>query len=178
MLHIVQKRDGVLWGSFRHTGSPVRSRAPIPAGLRIGRDYGESRAAPWNSSCWDFSPPASVCCSSCFSLNRERMIRRPSVTLSHRNHPLGLILSAASGRPSRIGRGNESLRAKPKDSVRGDPGPVSAVRRSMRVRHPAFGEGSVETVEREGDNRKITVCFPGYGRKKILVRPGKMEFLS
>jgi DNA helicase-2/ATP-dependent DNA helicase PcrA len=87
-------------------------------------------------------------------------------------------LRIAAGRPSRIGRGNASIRARPKDPVRGDPGPVPAVRRSMRVRHPAFGEGSVEAVEGEGDNRKITVCFPGYGRKKILVRLGKMEFLS
>ena len=80
----------------------------------------------------------------------------------------GAVRSAA-GRPSRAGKGSASLRAKPRE-------PVSP--RSMRVRHPAFGEGSVESVEGEGDDRKITACFPGYGRKKILVRLGKMEFLS
>ncbi|HSM00432.1 MAG TPA: 3'-5' exonuclease, partial [Candidatus Limnocylindria bacterium] len=84
----------------------------------------------------------------------------------------------AAGRPFRAGGGNESLRAKPQDPVPAGRGPGPAVRRSMRVRHPAFGEGNVEAVEGEGDNRKITACFPGYGRKTILVRLGKMEFLS
>jgi DNA helicase-2/ATP-dependent DNA helicase PcrA len=84
----------------------------------------------------------------------------------------------AAGRPSRAGRGNELLRAKPQGPAPAGRGPGPAVRRSMRVRHPAFGEGNVEAVEGEGDNRKITACFPGYGRKTILVRLGKMEFLS
>ncbi len=87
-------------------------------------------------------------------------------------------LRIAAARPLCAGRGNESPRARPQDPVRGGTGPVPAARRSMRVRHPVFGEGSVEAVEGEGDNRKITACFPGYGRKKILVRLGKMEFLS
>jgi DNA helicase-2/ATP-dependent DNA helicase PcrA len=52
-----------------------------------------------------------------------------------------------------------------------------AARRPLRVRHPVFGEGSIEASEGEGDNRKITAFFPGFGRKKILVRLVKMEWI-
>ncbi len=86
--------------------------------------------------------------------------------------------SGAGGRPSPARKEMESLRAKPRLPARGDGGPPRALAKPVRVRHPAFGEGYVEAVEGEGDDRKITACFPGYGRKKILVRLGKMEFLS
>ena len=48
--------------------------------------------------------------------------------------------------------------------------------RPGRVRHPMFGDGVVEAVEGTGDDRKITVRFPGFGSKKILVRAVRMEF--
>lgn len=48
----------------------------------------------------------------------------------------------------------------------------------MRVRHPVFGEGRVESVEGEGSGRKITAVFPGYGRKRILLRAVKMDIFS
>ena len=49
--------------------------------------------------------------------------------------------------------------------------------RPRLVRHPMFGDGVVEAVEGSGDDRKITARFPGYGRKKILVRAVRMEIL-
>lgn len=49
--------------------------------------------------------------------------------------------------------------------------------RPRRVRHPLFGDGIVEAVEGSGEGRKITARFPGYGRKKILVRAVRMEIL-
>jgi hypothetical protein len=48
--------------------------------------------------------------------------------------------------------------------------------RPRRVRHPVFGDGKVESVEGEGQDRKIIARFPVYGLKKILVRAVAMEF--
>ncbi|MBP2669348.1 MAG: pcrA [Deltaproteobacteria bacterium] len=50
--------------------------------------------------------------------------------------------------------------------------------RPRRVRHPVFGEGTVEAVDGEGADRKIIARFPVYGLKKILVRAVSMEFLE
>ena len=50
--------------------------------------------------------------------------------------------------------------------------------RPRKVRHPVFGEGKVESVQGEGDDRKIIARFPVYGLKKILVRAVAMEFLD
>jgi DNA helicase-2/ATP-dependent DNA helicase PcrA len=47
-----------------------------------------------------------------------------------------------------------------------------------KVRHPVFGEGKVESVQGEGEDRKIIARFPVYGLKKILVRAVVMEFLD
>ncbi len=47
-----------------------------------------------------------------------------------------------------------------------------------KVRHPVFGEGKVESVQGEGEDRKIIARFPVYGLKKILVRAVAMEFLE
>jgi len=49
--------------------------------------------------------------------------------------------------------------------------------RPRRVVHPLFGDGIVEAVEGTGEGEKITARFPGYGRKKILVRAVRMEIL-
>jgi DNA helicase-2/ATP-dependent DNA helicase PcrA len=37
-----------------------------------------------------------------------------------------------------------------------------------RVEHPLFGQGQVETSEGSGEKLKLTIRFPGHGRKKIL----------
>ncbi len=50
--------------------------------------------------------------------------------------------------------------------------------RPRKVRHPVFGEGKVESVQGEGEDRKIIARFPVYGLKKILVRAVAMEFLD
>ena len=47
-----------------------------------------------------------------------------------------------------------------------------------KVRHPVFGEGKIESVQGEGEDRKIIARFPVYGLKKILVRAVSMEFLD
>ena len=50
--------------------------------------------------------------------------------------------------------------------------------RPRKVRHPVFGEGKVEAIDGEGNDRKIIARFPVYGLKKILVRAVAMEFLE
>jgi len=50
--------------------------------------------------------------------------------------------------------------------------------RPRKVRHPVFGEGKVEAVEGEGNDRKVIARFPVYGLKKILVRAVAMEFFE
>ncbi|MGZ8447933.1 MAG: hypothetical protein ACXWWM_09175, partial [Candidatus Deferrimicrobiaceae bacterium] len=50
--------------------------------------------------------------------------------------------------------------------------------RPRKVRHPVFGEGKVEAIDGEGNDRKIIARFPVYGLKKILVRAVAMEFID
>jgi DNA helicase-2/ATP-dependent DNA helicase PcrA len=51
------------------------------------------------------------------------------------------------------------------------------VRPGVRVRHPSWGEGVVETVEGSGERLKLTIRFRGGVRKKILARYVKLERL-
>ena len=43
------------------------------------------------------------------------------------------------------------------------------------VRHPKFGLGTVLGCEGDGDDRKLTVSFPGYGTKKFMERYASLE---
>jgi ATP-dependent DNA helicase UvrD/PcrA len=44
-----------------------------------------------------------------------------------------------------------------------------------RVRHPTFGIGTILEIEEEGDDRKLTISFPGYGAKKLIERYAQLE---
>lgn len=44
-----------------------------------------------------------------------------------------------------------------------------------RVRHPKYGLGTVVDSEGEGQDIKLTISFPGYGRKKIIERFAALE---
>jgi DNA helicase-2/ATP-dependent DNA helicase PcrA len=76
------------------------------------------------------------------------------------------------GRGSFGGTGPVTVRREPRYEEE------SASARPRKVRHPVFGEGKVESVQGEGDDRKIIARFPVYGLKKILVRAVAMEFLE
>lgn len=41
-------------------------------------------------------------------------------------------------------------------------------RLGARVRHPKFGLGTIVASETSGDDTKLTISFPGYGRKKMI----------
>jgi DNA helicase-2/ATP-dependent DNA helicase PcrA len=47
--------------------------------------------------------------------------------------------------------------------------------RGARVRHPKYGLGTVLECEGEGEDTKLTVSFPGYGRKKLMERFASLE---
>ncbi len=43
------------------------------------------------------------------------------------------------------------------------------------VRHPKYGVGMIVRCEGEGDDSKLTVSFPGYGLKKLVLRYADLE---
>jgi ATP-dependent DNA helicase UvrD/PcrA len=48
-------------------------------------------------------------------------------------------------------------------------------RQGSKVRHPKYGIGVVLDSEGEGEDTKVTVSFPGYGRKKLVERYASLE---
>jgi hypothetical protein len=69
-------------------------------------------------------------------------------------------------RPAAELAGSHGEAAAGRDRVR--PGKKRWVGRS--VTHRIFGEGTVELQDGDGDEARLTVFFPGAGRKKILAR--------
>ncbi|MGH7866915.1 MAG: 3'-5' exonuclease, partial [Candidatus Dormibacteraceae bacterium] len=57
------------------------------------------------------------------------------------------------------------------------PRPTSSRRWKLgaQVRHPKYGLGTVVACEGDGDESKVTVSFPGYGRKKLVERYASLE---
>lgn len=60
----------------------------------------------------------------------------------------------------------------PAATLRGD---SKRWKRGSRVRHPKYGAGTVIDCEGEGEDAKLTVSFPGYGRKKLIERYASLE---
>ncbi|MGH9325223.1 MAG: 3'-5' exonuclease, partial [Terriglobia bacterium] len=50
-------------------------------------------------------------------------------------------------------------------------------KRGARVRHPKYGLGTVLECEDAGEDSKLTVSFPGHGRKKLIERYASLERL-
>jgi len=50
-----------------------------------------------------------------------------------------------------------------------------ALRIGKRVRHGAFGVGTIQLLEGSGEAQKVTVMFPSVGRKKLLLRSAGLE---
>ena len=44
-----------------------------------------------------------------------------------------------------------------------------------QVRHPKFGLGTVLGCEGEGEDSKLTVSFPGHGKKKFVEKFAALE---
>ncbi len=45
----------------------------------------------------------------------------------------------------------------------------------VRVRHPKYGLGTIVDSEGDGQDLKLTVSFPGYGRKKLIEKYASLE---
>ncbi len=45
----------------------------------------------------------------------------------------------------------------------------------QRVRHPTFGVGTILSVEDDGEDRRLTISFPGQGTRKLIERYAKLE---
>jgi len=54
----------------------------------------------------------------------------------------------------------------------------AALAAGMRVLHPSWGEGIIETLEGRGENLKLTIRFRGGVRKKVLAVYAKLELLG
>ncbi len=70
---------------------------------------------------------------------------------------------------------NGTVAVDPDEGVRvvydGDDG----LRIGARVRHESFGLGTVQLIEGNGENQKVTVMFRTVGRKKLLLRAAGLE---
>ncbi|MEM7480656.1 MAG: UvrD-helicase domain-containing protein [Acidobacteriota bacterium] len=51
------------------------------------------------------------------------------------------------------------------------------VRRGSRVRHPTLGDGTVITLEGEGEHSKLTIYFPKVGKRKLVAKYANLELL-
>lgn len=54
----------------------------------------------------------------------------------------------------------------------------STLKVGQRVRHSAFGVGTVKRLEGEEEHEKITISFPSYGQKKFLSRFVNLEKIT
>ncbi|HVB28692.1 MAG TPA: hypothetical protein VNG91_02655, partial [Terriglobia bacterium] len=58
---------------------------------------------------------------------------------------------------------------------RARPATAARWRQGSKVRHPRYGVGTVLDSEGQGEDTKLTVSFPGYGRKKLVERYASLE---
>jgi DNA helicase-2/ATP-dependent DNA helicase PcrA len=77
---------------------------------------------------------------------------------------------------TRPARGDDYADATP--SYENESQDPTTLRTGMRVRHPSWGEGIVETMEGRGENLKLTIRFRGGVRKKVLATYAKLEALG
>ena len=75
---------------------------------------------------------------------------------------------------SERGRGGNPSGSRP-EIPRSRPAVVARWRQGSKVRHPKYGVGTVLDSEGEGEDTKLTVSFPGYGRKKLVERYAALE---
>ncbi|MCL5006425.1 MAG: UvrD-helicase domain-containing protein [Acidobacteria bacterium] len=75
-------------------------------------------------------------------------------------------------------RGGRSERAAPRrESVPAGGRSSGGWQLGSKVRHSKYGIGTILDCEGEGENTKLTVSFPGYGKKKLLERYASLERL-
>ena len=75
---------------------------------------------------------------------------------------------------SQRGRGGKAPAPEPA-IPRSRPASPARWQQGSKVRHPKYGVGTVLASEGEGEDTKVTVSFPGYGRKKLVERYASLE---
>jgi ATP-dependent DNA helicase UvrD/PcrA len=93
--------------------------------------------------------------------------------------PPELVVTVAGS----LAAASDTRRYEPDGGFRAFPARREAARRApaaqaligTRVRHPTFGIGTILEIEEEGDDRKLTISFPGYGAKKLIERYAQLE---
>ncbi len=77
---------------------------------------------------------------------------------------------------SKQGRGGASSQPR-RNSAPSEGRSSSGWRRGARVRHSKYGVGTVLECEGQGEDTKLTVSFPGFGKKKLMERFASLEKL-
>ena len=49
--------------------------------------------------------------------------------------------------------------------------------KGMRVRHPTYGPGTINTVEGYGDSQKVSVLFKDQSLKKFVTKYARLEII-
>ncbi len=55
---------------------------------------------------------------------------------------------------------------------------VNEIQPGMQVSHDKFGLGKVLNIEGDGDNRRATVFFEGFGQKQLILRFAKLKIVK
>lgn len=59
-----------------------------------------------------------------------------------------------------------------------DSGAEGSFQKGNKVRHPAFGIGTITVIEGAGDDQKITILFAGQKQKKFIAKYARLEKMS
>ena len=71
----------------------------------------------------------------------------------------------------------ESVSVPDRRGSRNRSGDEDLLSRGDRVLHPTLGRGEVLTVEGSGDDRRITVYFERWGKRKLVAKYAKLELV-
>ncbi len=103
-------------------------------------------------------------------VERRAFVTEAAVRFAQRSRAAGASFSV------RPGRGDDFADASP--SYEDESQDRAALRAGMRVRHPSWGEGIVESMEGRGENLKLTIRFREGVRKKVLAIYARLEALG
>lgn len=93
--------------------------------------------------------------------------------------PVELLSHSGGSRSRRVEPKRKIISARPKKSKRNVQKSASgAIAPGTVVEHPFFGRGKVKRVKGWGENSVLTVAFPKYGQKKLLLKYADISIIS
>ncbi|MDX2154524.1 MAG: 3'-5' exonuclease [Bryobacteraceae bacterium] len=72
--------------------------------------------------------------------------------------------------PPRAPSGGQGFSLPPGATAQGAKKKPGGLRTGATVRHPKYGRGTILRQEGDGDEAKLTICFQGYGLKKLIAK--------